>query len=270
MLSRIPPAPGISRAPYWKQASERYEVLRTLGRGAQGIVYLVRDRDLGIDGIAKVALDPDAWVDIRNEAGVLWALEGIRGVPTLMEAGRDFVVSEFIDGAPLDKVVFDGVPLTLTQKICLIRDLASTLDKIHARKIVHADLKPENVIATDGWLVVIDFGLAFEEGDLPYPSGEFVGTPEYAPPEQREGWWSIVGRAADIYALGVIAYEMLTGELPDLAHRNPERRNKAVPAPVDQLVARMLEPSPRNRPTASTVKRLLASHARECPWVRHA
>lgn len=274
--------PGIKAAERWKTAQYQYNIVKKLGEGATGVAYLVEDRDTGQVGVAKVALDAEAARSFTSEAGALWKLIGIPGIAGLIESGKDYFVTEFVDGDSLEKVVFDGAPLTISEKLCLARTVADIMSKVHGHGIVHVDLKPENVLATEEGLVVLDFGFSYEVGKAPYLRGEVVGTDQYMSPEQITGSWKHVKQPTDVYALGVILYEFLTGELPFEPTGSLEELQRVVltevpyrpssyariPKKVDDLICRMLAKDYARRPTMAQVKRALSEYAVKCPWLR--
>ncbi len=274
--------PGIKTAERWKTASHRYDIERKLGEGAFGKAYLVTDRDTLQPGVSKVAQDPQAAESFTAEAGALWKLIGVPGIPGLIESGKDYFVTEFILGKPLEKVVFGGPKLTSFERICLGRTIADIFSGVHEQEIIHADLKPENILATEDGLVILDFGLAFEVGKPPFPEGVPAGTEPYMSPEQIMGAWNHVGPPTDVYALGVILYEMLTKRLPftpdkpfealqeEVLTTPPIRPSSYVKLPkkVDDLICRMLAKDYTHRPTMTQVKRALSDYSVKCPWLR--
>lgn len=274
--------PGIKTAERWTTAQHRYEIQKKLGEGAFGRAYLVLDRDTQQPGVSKVARDRVSAEGFKEEAGALWRLIGVHGIPGLIESGKDYFVTEFVLGKPLEKVVFGGTKLSTFERLCLARTLADIMAQVHEQKIVHADLKPENILATDDGLMILDFGLAFETGKAPYPPGEPLGTEPYMSPEQIMGAWKHVGPPTDVYALGAILYEIVTGRLPFSPDKELEALQEEVltqppirpssyariPKAVDDLICRMLAKDYARRPTMTQVKRALAEYAVECPWLR--
>jgi len=272
--------PGAKTAQTWEKARERYIVRKTLGEGAFGTAYLVEDKDTRQVGVAKVARDKIAAEGFQSEAGALWELIGVSGIPGLIESGKDYFVTEYVEGRPLDAILFDGEDLSVTERLCVGETLAEILARVHDRGIVHADLKPENVLETDEGLILLDFGLSYEAGKAPYYKGEVAGTDAYMSPEQMHGYWKHTNEPTDVYALGVMLYEMLTGRLPFVPDKPFEVLQEEVstvapvrpsyyvriPKKVDDLVCRMLAKDPAKRPTMEEVARRLAPYATTCPW----
>jgi serine/threonine protein kinase len=203
-----------------------YEILGGLGRGGMGIVYKARRTDLGRLVAVKVMLlgnydDPAAVLRFRAEAVKLARAEhpNIVQVYEVGEEGeRCFFSMEFCAGGSLaDRL--RGQPLPPREAARLLETISRAVHAAHQRGIVHRDLKPANVLFTgEGVPKVADFGLAMgldaEVGMTMYRSGAILGTPSYMAPEQAAGRTKEIGPAADVYALGAILYECLTGRPP--------------------------------------------------------
>ena len=201
-----------------------YQVVRELGRGAMGVVFLARDVMLHRLVAIKVlrhdlASNEDQRERFRREARVTARLtEGVVAVHGFGE--RDdlvYIVMEFVRGASLAERLRDGSRLPVDDVRGILLSLARTLDHAHSRGVVHRDLKPENIILEhgSGRPLLTDFGVALSRTSDPLPSdvGAAFGTPHFMSPEQAAGETSVDGRS-DIYSLGVLGYLMLTGELP--------------------------------------------------------
>lgn len=160
------------------------------------------------------------------------------------------------------------LPLSLAETVSLLAAIADALAAAHAASVVHRDVKPENVLfSTAGAPMLGDFGLARAEGEPSFTqTGQIVGTPRYLAPE------SLTGRAgppADVYALGCVAFELLTGAPPFVgsarqiidAHASREPEVGALPPPVRSLVATLLAKAPEARPTAADVAATLRALA---------
>jgi serine/threonine protein kinase len=200
-----------------------YIVRDELGRGGMGVVYLADDTRLG-RRVALKALHPHVAAGaeqrerLRQEARIAAALShsGIATVYALEEfEGVMYVASEFVPGRTIRAVLQEG-PLSLPLLLDVATQIARVLAAAHALGIVHRDLKPDNVMLTPtGVVKLLDFGLAKSEGAQPVPltrAGTVVGTPAYMAPEQLLG--ERADFRADLFALGVVVYEMASGGNP--------------------------------------------------------
>jgi len=249
---------------------ERYEILSLLGRGGMGVVYRARDRASGEVVAVKVLLESRASAAERfaREAAVLAGLDhpGIvrywaHGVT---DAGEPYLVMEWLDGENLAGRLGRGA-LSVDETLTLATQVAQALAAAHARGVVHRDLKPSNLflVAKDiGQVKVLDFGIAQLGGAARMTkTGALVGTPGYMAPEQARSEGSLTP-AADIFALGCVLFEVLTGrpafegpnamailaklvfeEAPRLETHCPD-----APPALAALIARMLAKDPAGRP----------------------
>lgn len=200
-----------------------FEVLEELGRGGMGVVYKARQLSLGRLVALKLVLSgahasAQDRARLRSEAEALARLRHphiaqIHDVAT--HDGRPFLVLEYVDGTSLDKRAQRCWPAR--QAAELVERVARALDAAHQCRMVHRDLKPSNILFTaDGTPKVVDFGLVklLDEGSGPTRTGAILGTPSYMAPEQAAGGSEGIGPWTDVYALGVILYELLTGRPP--------------------------------------------------------
>jgi tetratricopeptide (TPR) repeat protein len=201
-----------------------YEILSELGRGAMGVVYQARQRSLKRLVALKMILagghaGAEELARFRREAEAVARLQhpNIVQIYEVGETnGRPFFSLEHVDGDSLLKNV-RAAPLPPPEAARVVQLLAVAMQYAHEHGIVHRDLKPANVLLTaDGTPKITDFGLARQlDGDAGQTySGAVLGTPAYMPPEQAEGRIKEVGPLADVYALGAILYELLTGRPP--------------------------------------------------------
>jgi serine/threonine-protein kinase len=253
-----------------------YRIVREIGRGAMGRVYLADDVQLG-RAVALKALAPHLSGDpahrerLRREARAAAGLThpGICAVYALEELdGHLFIASEFIDGRTLREEIAEPERPTTGAIAATARELAEALAGAHAKGITHRDLKPENVMRDRaGRLKVLDFGLArmvepvipAAPGAMATMAGAWVGTPAYMAPEQLNG--QSVDARADVFAFGVVVYEYACGAHPfeaptpiGLVARVLESdarpiadRTRHVPADVASVVDRCLRKSPAER-----------------------
>ncbi|MBZ5527141.1 MAG: serine/threonine protein kinase [Acidobacteriia bacterium] len=246
--------------------NERYEILETIGTGASGRVVKARDTLIGRTVALKTLLcefgTKDSSEKFLNEARIVGQLNdssivGLFDVG-IEEHGQPYLVMEYVPGSTLAKVMEkEPVPL---QRACLwAAHLARALGRAHAAGIIHGDVKPANILVNDdGQIKLGDFGIARFITQLSY-SGSIAGTPAYLSPEQIEG--KKQDARSDIFSLGVLLYEMTTGERPFegtslaavcaqiLAARPlaPARLNPAIPAEVERIILRCLAKDPADR-----------------------
>jgi serine/threonine protein kinase len=204
----------------------RYEVLRKLGEGGMGTVYLARDTQLDRHVALKVPQvplrdRPEVLGRLYREARVAASFQHPNFCP-IHEVGESegwhYLAMAYVEGRTLAELIADGAPMPPRRAAAIARTLAQALREAHDRGIVHRDLKPSNVmINLRRELIIMDFGLARREGsddpELTH-SGVVLGSPHYMAPEQVRAERDAIGPATDVYALGVILYEMLAGRRP--------------------------------------------------------
>jgi WD40 repeat protein len=220
----LPPALAGSLPAAGAVAVPGYELLGELGRGGMGVVY--RARQVGLNRLVALkmilagghasASDHDRF---RTEAEAVARLlhpNIVQVYETGTHAGLPYFSLEFCPGGSLDRRL-DGTPWDPAKAAVLVETLARAMHAAHTAGVVHRDLKPANVLlAADGTPKVTDFGLAkrLDSGAGQTASGAILGTPSYMAPEQAGGATKAIGPAADVYALGAILYELLTGRPP--------------------------------------------------------
>lgn len=227
-----------------------YRVLQLLGAGGMGVVYLAEDQDLQRKVALKflspaLAADATARARFSREAQSASALDHAN-IATVYEIGewngQPFIAMAYYDGETLKQRIDRG-PMDLHEVARVLADIGAGLAAAHAADIVHRDLKPANILLTRaGPAKILDFGLAkMMSADLPTAagvtgSGTTVGTVAYMAPEQAQG--RAVDHRADVWALGVVLYEMLTGRLPFTADNVPATLLVIIsqtPTPVKEL-----------------------------------
>jgi serine/threonine-protein kinase len=223
----------------------RYEVRAEIGRGGMAVVYLGYDPTFRRQVAIKVL--PHQWLEnnllrarFEREARAIAALEHPAIVPVHdfgEQDGQPFLVMRYMPGGSLSQRIQRGA-LPLGEASDIVRQLAPALDAVHARGIVHRDLKPANILFDAyGNPALSDFGIAqFSEATLDLTGDAVIGTPSYMSPEQVRSDASIDGRS-DLYALGVILYEMLTGQQPYRAATPMSVAMKHLTDPVPQIRA---------------------------------
>jgi serine/threonine-protein kinase len=201
----------------------RYEIQAELGRGGMATVYKAYDPHFGRVVAVKVLPreflhDPHFQARFKREATIIAALEHPAIVPVhdfdVNEEGQPYLVMRYMPGGSLEDRLERG-PLSLDEVCTIFTRLAPALDKAHAQGIIHRDLKPGNILFdAEGNPYIADFGIAkLSEATTTLTAGMVVGTPAYMSPEQGKGLPAIDGRS-DVYALGAILYQLLSGQLP--------------------------------------------------------
>lgn len=206
----------------------RYRILKRLGQGAMGAVFLAHDTSLGRD----VALKTPMLGSSPGDAGMIERFEREakaaatlhhRNICPVFDVGEikgiRYLTMAYIEGKPLSSYVSEDKPLSAKQAAVVVRKLALALHEAHALGVVHRDLKPDNVmIDKTGEPVIMDFGLASKVENRNSTRltqvGTLMGSPGYMSPEQVSGDPEAVGPKSDMYSLGVILFELLTGKLP--------------------------------------------------------
>jgi WD40 repeat protein/tRNA A-37 threonylcarbamoyl transferase component Bud32 len=218
-----PPAAASSGLAIGSAAVPGYEILGELGRGGMGVVYKARHLKLGRLVALKMILvaehaGPAERIRFQTEAEAIGRLQhpNIVQIYEIGEQdGRPFFALEFCDGGALEEKL-KGAPLVPQKAAELVETLARAMRAAHEAGIVHRDLKPANVLLTrDGMPKITDFGLAKKLDAVGQTaSGAIMGTPPYMAPEQAGGRSHAIGPHTDVYALGAILYELLTGRPP--------------------------------------------------------
>jgi formylglycine-generating enzyme required for sulfatase activity len=203
---------------------EGYEILGELGRGGMGVVFKARHLRLKRLVALKLILHGD-FASEKHRARFLIETEMLgrlrhSNVVQVFEAGqqdgRPFLALEFIEGGTLAQRLASAGPLGPREAAALVRDLARGIHHAHLQGVIHRDLKPANVLlSSDGTPKVTDFGVACQPGGNEMSqTGQLIGTPGYMPPEQARGERESLGPRADVYSLGAVLYEVLTGQAP--------------------------------------------------------
>ena len=252
-----------------------YRIEGVIGRGGMGIVYRAEHLHLGRTVALKLMPPANAHSDEFRQRFVSEARAAASinhpNVITVFDAGeaegRLYIAMEFVDGTDLRALLVDReAPLELPETAAIITATAKALDAAHANGLVHRDVKPANVLLAHGHCWLTDFGLTTRaaRGQGLTNAGMVVGTPDYVSPEQINNQ-KVDGRA-DVYALGCVAYQCLTGVLPfdgpsdiDILRAHvedpappPSVHNPALPEGVDAVIERALAKDPQDRwPTAT-------------------
>ncbi|MFO0926037.1 MAG: serine/threonine-protein kinase [Gemmataceae bacterium] len=246
----VRPGGGATASASGAQRIGNYEVLRELGRGAMGVVYQARHVALNRVVALKMVL-AGAQASVMDRARFLIEAEAVARLqhPNIVQIfeigdqnGQPFFSLEFCEGGTLsDRLTGGGLPAD--EAAGVVEQLARAMDAAHRHGVVHRDLKPANILLTAaGTPKVTDFGLAKRLGEdsKATRAGAIMGTPSYMAPEQAEGRTDDVGPPSDIYALGAILYDLLTGR--------PPFQGKTILETLTQV--RRDEPTPPSRFTA--------------------
>jgi len=226
----------------------RYEILELLGEGGMGAVYKASDRELDRIVALKVirpdmAASPEILARFKQELILSHKVthRNVIRIYDLSEAeGVKFITMELIEGRNLQSLLKERTRLSPDEAVDITRQVCQALEAAHSVGIIHRDLKPQNIMVDrDGRVVVMDFGLARTvRGNGLTQSGAFLGTIEYMSPEQALG--TELDQRSDIFALGLILYELLSGELPftaDSAIVSLIKRTKEAAVPVSKVIA---------------------------------
>ncbi|HEX4395127.1 MAG TPA: Stk1 family PASTA domain-containing Ser/Thr kinase [Mycobacterium sp.] len=255
--------------------SDRYELGEILGFGGMSEVHLARDvrlhRDVAVKVLrADLARDPSFYLRFRREAQNAAALNhpAIVAVYDTGEAETaagplPYIVMEYVNGVTLRDIVHTDGPMTPTRAIEVIADACQALNFSHQHGIIHRDVKPANImISTTNAVKVMDFGIAralSDTGNSVTQTAAVIGTAQYLSPEQARG--DTVDARSDVYSLGCVLYEMLTGEPPFVGDSpvavayqhvredpvSPSRRYEGISADLDAVVLKALAKNPENR-----------------------
>ena len=199
----------------------KYEIVEMIGRGGMGVIYKARDNVLGRFVALKIMTndlpaEAEARTRFLREARAASMLQHAN-IVVVYEFGEDdsrpYIAMEFLDGEPLDHVIRKGTALTLADKTNIVLQVAKALQYAHAKGVIHRDIKPGNIMCmADGTVKVVDFGIAHLADQTITQTGVALGTLPYLAPEQLNGE-GVDGRT-DIFSLGVVLYQLLTGKLP--------------------------------------------------------
>src|SRR5215472_7695376 len=251
------------------QTVGRYEIIGELGRGAMGVVYKAKDPTIGRTVALKTMRLDTHGLDsgellrrFQNEARAAGLLNH-PNIVTIYDAGEQdgmfYIAMEFIEGTTLQGLLAEKHLLASEEAVQVAREIAKGLDYAHSNGIVHRDVKPANIMITaQGAVKIMDFGIAKAGGSMT-STGQVLGTPNYMSPEQVKGR-PLDGRS-DLFSLGVLLYEMLTGEKPFIGQNvttiiykivnespiGPRDLDVTVHAGLSNIVIKLLAKSPDDR-----------------------
>lgn len=254
--------------------AQRYRLEDEIGRGGMATVYRAldqkHDRVVAIKAIHPELIRGTGPQRFEREIKITGQLQHPHIVPLIdsdVANGLLYYITPFIDGASLREHLRRGDVIPIEAAIRIARDTASALDYAHRREIVHRDVKPGNIMITEGRAIVTDFGIARAVGEASdrtlTAAGSVIGTLAYASPEQLRGDRDIDGRS-DIYSLGCVVYEMLAGRPPFAgatdslmrqhlleAPERPSVHRDGIPAHVEAAVMSALAKDPADRPKSA-------------------
>ena len=246
----------------------RYRIIRKLGAGGMADVYLAEDQELGRNVAIKILNDrhaaDDSFIErfrreAKNAAGL--SHPNIVSIYDRGEAeGTYYIAMEYLEGRSLKELIVSRGPAPIKVSIDYARQILAALAAAHRRGIVHRDIKPHNVLVNpEGRLKVTDFGIARSGASQMTEVGSIIGTAQYLSPEQARG--APVDQTSDLYSVGVVLYEMLTGQVPftgdtplEIAMKHlsevpkpPSELRPEVPHDLDLIVLRALAKDPAER-----------------------
>lgn len=250
--------------------SERYKILETIGNGGMAIVYKANDLKLGRDVTFKVLksdfIEDEAFISRFSTEARAAAQLAHTNIVNVYDVGNDgdihYIVMEYIDGYTLKELIYKNAPLDNRLACDIAMQIAAGLENAHAHGVIHRDIKPENILLTKigGKLTakVTDFGIA-KASSLENTQGDYMGSVHYFSPEQAKG--ENVDQRSDIYSLGIVLYEMVTGTIPfegesalDLAMKHikspipdPRMVNPKVAPEIIEIIKKACAKEPRNR-----------------------
>jgi len=267
----LPAGPHSTFSPVRLPDIPGYQLLSILGRGGMGQVFLAvhleLERQVALKVVAAGATaTPETLQRFRAESRAVAAIKH-PGVCQIFEAGQaghiPFLAMEYVDGLTLSQSIREQLPVP-RQAAAYILSIAQALQTCHETGILHRDLKPSNVMLNrEGTIKVMDFGLAkrLGEDEQRTRTGEIIGTPSYMAPEQASGVVKQLGPECDVYAIGAIFYELLTGrppfQTPDVMQTmmlvlttdpvRPRALQPRIPVDLETICLKCLEKSPRRR-----------------------
>ncbi len=247
----------------------RYSIVREVGRGASATVYLAHDqmldRDIAIKIVAPALANDPSFVDRFVREARLSAGLNHPNIVTVHDVGetgdgRPFIAMALVSGASLETVIQEHAPLPVSEASRILTGLGSALDYLHGQGLIHRDVKPSNVLVEEsGRVMLSDFGIAYARESARYTmTGILLGTPRYMAPEQMLG--EEPTPQTDVYAMGVIAFEMLAGAPPfegtgtglmyKIVHEPPPAVSSIapdIPAGIEAAIVRALQKDPQQR-----------------------
>lgn len=249
--------------------NNRYELLEKIGEGGMSVVYKAKCHKLNRYDAVKIlkkeySNDPAVVEKFKREATAVANLSDTN-IINIFDVGTQgdihYIVMEYVKGKTLKDVILENVRLSYERTIDIAIQIAKALDCAHRNNIIHRDVKPQNILVTeDGVVKVTDFGIAKASSTVTITnSNKVIGSAHYFSPEQAKG--TFVDARADIYSLGIVMYEMVTGKVPfdaespvTIAIKHiqdtpvaPREINSSIPESLSRMIMKAIEKDPNNR-----------------------
>ncbi len=274
-ISFLTPMLAVGELGVGQSFANRYEIREVLGEGGMAAIYKAWDGELDRLVVIKVihpSLAGSKKVLRRFKQELLLTRQITHeNVIRIFDIGNcdriKFITMEYIDGVDLKKLLIDRGKFSAREALPMMRQICQGLHAAHEKGVIHRDLKPQNIMReSNGRIVVTDFGIAHSDAQRMTATGETIGTPEYMSPEQAKG--RKIDRRSDVFSLGLVFYELLTGKLPfkganavETKYKRvnetalaPNAVDKTIPPQISHIVMRCLEKDPSQRyPTAAAV-----------------
>jgi len=272
----------------------RYKILGELGKGSMGLVYKAQDPKINRFVAIKTIrfsdeFDEDVILDIKERFFLEAEIAGKLSHPSIViihDVGDDqdltYMAMELLEGEDLDKYIGKASLLPIRRVLDVIADIAEALDFAHKSDVIHRDIKPANImLLKDGRVKVTDFGIAKAISSSKTKTGIILGTPNYMSPEQIMG--QKINSKSDIFSLGILFYQLLTGELPfhgenlsgllyqitQVKHSSPRNYNRKIPKVCEQIIDKALVKDPAKRfKTAGDMARIIRALADKIDQLR--
>jgi serine/threonine protein kinase/beta-lactam-binding protein with PASTA domain len=252
-----------------KQLGGRYEILERVGGGGMAIVYKALDillhRHVAVKVLRPQYVNDEEFIErFRREAQAAASLSH-SNVVSIYDVGKEedvhYIVMEYIEGTTLNELIKEKAPLQVEEAVQIASQICEALDHAHHNQIIHRDIKPHNIlIGKNGRVKVTDFGIARAVTSATITqTGSVLGSVHYFSPEHAKG--TITGQQSDLYSLGIVMYQMLTGKLPfigdspisvALKHlqekvEDPRKVNPLIPQSVENIILRAVRKNPSDR-----------------------
>ncbi|WP_040948595.1 Stk1 family PASTA domain-containing Ser/Thr kinase, partial [Gorillibacterium massiliense] len=249
--------------------SGRYEIIEIIGGGGMALVYRARDillnRIVAVKVLRPQFVHDEEFIQRFRREGQSAAALSHPNIVSIYDVGQrgdiHFIVMEYVEGTTLNDLIKERAPLQVEEAVNIASQICDALDHAHSNQIIHRDIKPHNIlIGRNGRVKVTDFGIARAGASSSITqTGSVVGSVHYFSPEHAKG--TLAGAKSDLYSLGIVLYQMLTGKLPfsgespvsvalkHLQENVPEPRkvNPLIPQSVENVILKAMRKNPDNR-----------------------